>query len=377
MRVAIVHEWLATYAGSERVVGELLRCFPAADLFAVVDFLPPAERGFLGGRPVHTSFVQRLPWARRHFRRYLALMPLAVEQFDLSGYDLVLSSSHAVAKGVLTGPHQVHVCYCHSPMRYAWDGQHEYLRAAGLERGPGAWLARWMLHRLRLWDLRAAAGVDVFVANSRHIAHRIRKHYRRRAAVIHPPVELAVFPLREAKDDFYLAAARMVPYKRVDLVVAAFARMPARRLVVIGDGPEARRVRALAGPNVTFLGQVAPEVLGDHLGRARALVHAAEEDFGITLAEAQACGTPVIAYGRGGARDIVRDARDEAPTGLFFAEQTPEALCAAVERFEREREAYRPAECRRNAERFAPEVFRGAMEALVARCTAHLAGTDP
>ncbi len=228
-------------------------------------------------------------------------MPLAVEQFDLSDYDLVLSSSHCVAKGVLTGPDQLHVCYMHSPMRYAWDLQHEYLRGAGLAHGPRGWLARWMLHKLRLWDMRSASGVDAFVANSHFIARRVRKAYRRPAEVIYPPVDIDGFTLREEKDDFYLTASRLVPYKRVDLLVQAFSQMPDKRLVVIGEGPEFARLRSQAGPNVRLLGYQDGRVLRDYLERAKAFLFASQEDFGIVLVEAQASGTPVIAYGRGGA----------------------------------------------------------------------------
>jgi glycosyltransferase involved in cell wall biosynthesis len=308
MRVAIVHEWLDTYAGSERVLEQLLLAWPEADLFAVCDFLPEAERGFLGGRRPRTSFIQRLPFARSRFRAYLPLMPMAIEQFDLAGYDLVLSSSHAVAKGVLTGPGQLHISYIHSPMRYAWDLQHQYLRESGNDRGLRGAVARWMLHRLRIWDRASAAGVDVLVANSSYIAERIRKVWRRESVVVHRPVAVHRFTLRREKQDYYLVASRMVPYKRVELVTAAFRRMPRRKLVVIGDGPNMKAVREAAGgaPNITFLGRVSEPELIDRMQARAPSLHAAEEDFGIAIVEAQACGTPMIAYGRGGALDIVR-----------------------------------------------------------------------
>jgi len=369
MRVAIVHEWLDTYAGSERVLEQLLLAWPEADLFVVCDFLAEAERGFLGGRRPRTSFIQRLPFARRHFRLYLPLMPLAIEQFDLAGYDLVLSSSHAVAKGVLTGPGQLHVSYIHSPMRYAWDLQHQYLRESGRDRGLSGALTRWILHRLRIWDRASAAGVDVLVANSSYIAERIRKVWRRESVVVHPPVAVHRFTLRRDKQDYYLVASRMVPYKRVELVTAAFRRMPRRRLVVIGDGPNMKAVReaAAGAANIAFLGRVSQPELIDRMQGARASLHAAEEDFGIAIVEAQACGTPMIAYGRGGALDIVRAPPANDPTGVFFADQTPESIIDAVERFEALGGAITPEACRANAMRFGEAVFRDAMKALVAR----------
>jgi glycosyltransferase involved in cell wall biosynthesis len=365
MRVAIVHEWLVTYAGSERVLEQMAACYPQADLFATVDFLGVEERRFLQGRPVRTTFIQRLPFARRKYQQYLPLMPLAVEQHDLSGYDVVISSSHAVAKGVLTGPDQLHLCMCYTPARYAWDLQHQYLRQSGLLRGPKAWLARWLLHRFRIWDARTAAGVDEFIAISHYVARRIRKTYRRESAVIYPPVDVEAFPLHEAKEPFYLAASRMAPYKRMDVIVEAFRSLPERELVVVGDGPDFARLKARCPPNVRLLGHLPHAALLEQLQRARALLFAAEEDFGILPAEAQACGTPVIAYGRGGAAEIVRGLEHERPTGVFFPEQTPEAVRAAVADFEREAERIAPAACRENAERFGIARFRREFTAFV------------
>ena len=383
MKVAVVHEWLDSYAGSERVVEQLLEIWPEADLFAVCDFLPPGERAFLRGRPVRTTFIQRLPFARRHFRLYLPLMPLAIEQLDLSGYDLVLSSSHAVAKGVLTGPGQLHVSYVHSPMRYAWDLQHQYLRQSGAERGPKGALTRLLLHRLRMWDRSSAAGVDVLVANSAYIAERIRKAWRREALVVHPPVDVAAFEpppgggeAPPPRGDRYVVASRMVPYKRVDLVVEAFRAMPGRRLIVLGDGPELKRVAdaAAGAPNVELRGRVPQPELVETVRPAKAFVFAAEEDFGIAMVEAQACGTPVIAFGKGGARDILRAPPDAEPTGLFFAEQSAPAIVAAVERFEALSPAIAAADCRANARRFGREEFRNAMRRVVAE---HMPSSGP
>ncbi|MFQ3623829.1 MAG: glycosyltransferase [Acetobacteraceae bacterium] len=370
MKVAIVHEWLDTYAGSERVLEQMLALWPEADLYALCDFLPASERGFLGGRTPRTSFLQRLPFARRRFRSYLGLMPLAVEGFDLSGYDLVLSSSHAVAKGAITGPGTLHLAYVHSPMRYAWDLQAQYLRESGLDRGLKGAYARWLLHRLRLWDQASAARPDAILANSRYIAERIRKAWRREAEVLHPPVDTEAFTPRMDKEPFYLVASRLAPYKRVDLVAAAFRRMPRRQLVIVGDGPQRAAVRQAAGDaaNIVLRGHVPRDELIRLMRSASACLHAAEEDFGIALVEAQACGTPMIAFGRGGARDIVRTPEEsDAPTGLLFDEQSAEAIVSAVERFESDRAAFTPRACRANAERFSIGAFRAGLGAAVAR----------
>ena len=365
MKIAIVHDWLVTYAGAERVLEEMLRVYPDADLYSLIEFLPESERGFLGGRQVHTSFLQHLPAARKHYRKYLPLMPLAVEQFDLAEYDLVISSSHAVAKGVLTGPHQLHVCMCYTPMRYAWDLQHQYLRETGLDRGLKGVLARRLLHRLRLWDARSAGGVDRFIAISNFIARRIWKSYRRESTVIYPPVDVERFTPDGSREGFYVTASRMVPYKRIDLIVEAFAAMPGRRLIVIGEGPESRRIRARAASNITFLGHQPLETLRHHLRRARAFVFAAEEDFGIAPLEAQACGTPVIAYGKGGVVETLRGLDLDDPTCVYFGEQTTSSLIRAVEEFEREAGRISPAACRANALRFAPERFRRELADIV------------
>lgn len=367
-RIAIVHDWLTIYAGAERVLEQMLALYPQADLFSVCDFLPERERAFLQGRKPKTTFIQHLPGARKRYRQYLPLMPLAVEQLDLSGYDIVLSSSHAVAKGVLTGPDQLHISYVHSPIRYAWDLQHQYLRESGLERGFKGRLAQWLLHKIRQWDLRTANGVDCFIANSDFIARRIWKVYRRKAVVIYPPVDVSAFTLCEDKQDFYLTASRMVPYKKMDLIVEAFTAMPEKRLVVIGDGSDMKKIRTKAGTNIQFLGFQPFDVLRDHMQRASAFVFAAEEDFGITPVEAQACGTPVIAYGRGGALETLRGLGSSSPTGVFFEEQTVDALIKAVASFEHEgRWIIQPENCRRNAERFAPQCFREALSTLLDR----------
>lgn len=366
MKIAIVHEWFSAYAGSERVVEQLLQMYPQADLFGVADFLPTDERKFLGGRKIHTTFIQKLPMARRFFRHYLALMPLAVEQLDLSAYDLVISSSHAVAKGVITGPDQLHVSYMHSPIRYAWDLQHQYLVEARLDRGLKSWGVRAVLHYIRLWDVRTAHGVDLFIANSQFIGRRILKTYGRRSEVVYPPVDIDAFTMVDVKENFYLAASRMVPYKKMPLIVEAFAKMPDRKLVVIGEGPDMARCRTLAGPNIQFVGYQPFPALRSYMQRARALVFAAEEDFGITLVEAQACGTPVIAFGKGGALEtVVPPGSAKAPTGAFFAAQTADSIVSAVQGFESAAVPPTAQDCRANAERFSTAVFRKRFAACV------------
>ncbi len=335
----------------------MLACFHLADLYSVIDFISPDNRGFIHGKSVRTTFVQNLPFARSRYRQYLSLMPLAVEQFDLSRYDVVISSSHAVAKGVLTGPDQLHICMCYSPMRYAWDLQHQYLRESGYDTGALGWLVKWQLHKLRMWDARTANGVDEFVAISKFIAARIWKVYRRESRVIYPPVDTDFFELREDKEDFFLTVSRLVPYKRVDLIVEAFSAMPDKRLVVIGDGPDMEKIRAKAGPNTEILGYQENTIANDYMRRARAFVFAAEEDFGIAPLEAQACGTPVIAYGKGGALETIRGLEADSPTGIFFATQSVADLQAAVECFEENRARIAPAACRNNALRFSQQVF--------------------
>ncbi len=357
MRVAIVHDWLVTYAGAERVLEQMLNVYPDADLFSVVDFIPSGSRGFIHNKPVITTFIQKLPLAKSKYRSYLPLMPIAIEQLDLSAYDLVLSSSHAVAKGVLTGPDQIHVCYIYSPIRYAWDLHHQYLNEAGLTSGFKSVIARLVLHYMRLWDMRTVHGVDKFISCSKFIGSRVRKVYGRTSDVVYPPVDLDQFSMVDVKEDFYLTASRMVPYKKIPLIVRAFNSMPDKRLIVIGDGPEFEKVKALALKNVVVLGFQPTEVLIDHMQRAKAFVFAAEEDFGIAPVEAQACGTPVIAFGKGGALETVADGQgDSVRTGVFFKVQDEGSIVDAVTRFER-LDKIDPYACRANAERFAASEF--------------------
>jgi UDP-N-acetylmuramyl pentapeptide phosphotransferase/UDP-N-acetylglucosamine-1-phosphate transferase/glycosyltransferase involved in cell wall biosynthesis len=361
LKIAIVHDFLYTYAGAEKVLEQILHLHPEADLFSLFDFLPPEKRGFLNGKPVHSSFIQRLPMARSRHRSYLPLMPLAVEQLDVSGYDIVISSSYVAAKGVLTRPDQLHICYCHSPVRFAWDLQHQYLNEAGMNKGLKSLVARAILHYIRNWDARSANGVDVFVANSDFVAGRIEKFYRRRSTTVYPPVDVDNFRLETKKEEYYLTVSRMVPYKRVDLIAEAFSQMPDKRLMIVGEGPEFEKIRAKAGPNVKLLGHQPFDRLQELMRHARAFVFAAEEDFGIVPVEAQACGTPVIAYGRGGATESVIPGE----TGILFPEQTVESLIEAVSQFEACE--FDPVTIRANAERFSAARFRDEFQALVER----------
>lgn len=352
MKVAVVHDWLVGYAGGEKVLEQIIAIFPECDIFSLIDFIPEQARGFIQGKSVNTSFIQKMPFSRNKYRNYLPLMPIAIEQFDFSGYDLVLSSSAAISKGVITGPYQLHISYCHSPIRYAWDLQFQYLQESGLERGMRSWLVRAMLHKIRQWDYRTANGVDEFIANSNFIARRIYKVYRRESTVIHPPVDTDFFSLEEKKDDFYLAVSRMVPYKKMELIVRAFGEMRDKRLIVIGDGPCLKNIRQIATKNVEVLGYRNGEDLLGYLQKARALVFAALEDFGIVPVEAQACGTPVIAFGKGGVRDSVIPGE----TGIFFEKQDIGSIIEAVKRFEYEE--YDPQDIRRHAEQFSISAFQ-------------------
>lgn len=360
MKVAIIHDWLVTYAGAERVLEQMLKVFPDADLFSMVDFIKEDERGFILHKKVQTSFIQNLPWAKSKYRSYLPLMPLAVEQFDLSSYDLVISSSHAVAKAVITGPDQLHISYIHSPIRYAWDLQHQYLRESGLNKGLKGWVAKYLLHRIRKWDVGTSNRVDLYVANSDFIKRRIKKVYRRDSVVIYPPVSVKDFSFCDKKEDFYLTASRMVPYKRMDMIVEAFTKMPNKKLRVIGTGPDFSKIQKISRDfeNIELMGYQSFPVLKDSMKKAKAFIFAAEEDFGITPVEAQACGNPVIAFGKGGALETIVGLDYEKPTGVFFKEQTIGALAQAIETFELEGHKIHSKNCVENALRFSDERFR-------------------
>lgn len=363
--VGFVADWLVTYAGAEKVLAELFNIYPEATLYSVIDFLSDKDREKIGGATAKTTFIQKMPYAKTKYQKYLPILPFAIEQLDVSAHDVIISSSHAVAKGVLTGPDQLHISYVHSPIRYAWDLQHQYLKSAGLNSGIKGMMAKYFLSKMRIWDYRTANGVDHFIANSHFIARRIKKVYGRSADVIYPPVNVDKFIMNEKKDEYYLTASRMVPYKRVDLIVEAFSHMPDKKLVVIGDGSEMKKVKSLAGRNVEILGYQDDETLINYMKDARAFVFCAEEDFGITPVEAQACGTPVIAFGKGGSLETIIPIGNRNSTGVFFDNQNVKSIINAVELFEKNQHEFSPLSCRKNSERFSEQRFRIEMNEYV------------
>ncbi len=369
-KYALVHEWLTPKAtgGSELVVREILNCIDA-DVYALIDFESTNQDSYLFQRRIGTTFLQHFPFARNGVQKYLPLLPLAIEQLDLREYDVILSSSHTVAKGVLTSPYQLHICYCHAPMRFAWDLTFDYLDSSLMGRGVQGILTRYLLHRLRQWDALTANRVDYFIANSKHTAARIWRCYRRQAEVIYPPVNIERFPFQENKEDFYLTVSRLVSYKQVDLIVKAFNQM-GRPLVAIGTGPQLDMIRRLAKPNVQVLGEQPDAVVERYMSGAKAFIYAACEDFGIAPVEAQACGTPVIAYGAGGALETVRDMREDPDkgTGLLFPLQSEAALVEAVEAFEGYRGKFKPERARSLACSFAPTIFKQRYLAFLESC---------
>ncbi|WP_319420971.1 glycosyltransferase [Pleurocapsa sp. FMAR1] len=370
LKYAFVHEWLTPKAtgGSELVVKEILQ-YIDADLYALIDFESVNPESYLYQRKIGTTFLQKFPQARNGIQKYLPLLPLAIEQLDLNDYDIILSSSHAVAKGVLTNPHQLHICYCHTPMRYAWDLTFDYLKGDRQGKGIKGITARYILHRLRQWDVISANRVDYFIANSNHTAKRIWRCYRRSAKVIYPPVELEKFDFQPEKEDFYLTISRLVSYKQICLIVKAFNQLK-KPLVIIGEGPQIEEIRQLAQSNIQVLGWQPHNIVQKYITKAKAFVYAACEDFGIALVEAQACGTPVIAYGKGGALETVKDIRQNPQdgTGLFFEVQKPEALVATVNNFEKLQTQIEPENCRLQANKFSSTIFKQSYLKFIEDC---------
>lgn len=354
-KIAYIHDWLVVNGGAEKVAQGILELYPEADVFSLIDFLDEKDRlDILQGKKAKVTFIQNLPFAKKLYRYYLPLFPYAIEQLDLRGYDVVISSSYSVAKGVLTSPDQVHICYCHSPVRYAWDLYFDYLEDQNLRNGPKAWFVKRTLHKLRMWDYLAAQRVDYFIANSENVAKRIRKTYRRDAEVIYPPVNISNFTIgKNIRSDYYVTASRMVPYKKMDIIIEAFNKMPDKKLIVLGDGPELKKLKKLSKGNIQLKGYCNLKELIDYIQRAKAFVFAAKEDFGIVPVEAMATGTPVIAYNKGGALETVTD-----KTGVFFNEQTPESIIDAINSFETRTPVFSAEKVRENAERFSKENFQ-------------------
>ena len=362
MKVAIVQEWLVTVGGSDKVVKAILDIFPDADIYTLVAKKEVCDELGIPWEKVHTSFIQKMPLGTKKHRAYLPLFPFAIEQFDLRGYDIVISSSHCVAKGVLTKADQLHICYCHSPIRYCWDMYNEYLEESHLDKGFKSWLVRLMLHPIRQFDAIAGSRVDYYISNSDYVGQRIRKTYRRKATTIHPNIDISNFELCNDKQEYYLASSRLVAYKKIDTIIEAFNQMPDKKLVVIGGGPNLEAYRKLAKDNVTVMGYQPFDVLKDKMQHAKAFVFAADEDFGMIPIEAQSCGTPVIAYGHGGSLETVNGGK----TGLFFYEQTPEAIVEAVNKFEAMgSQPFAPADCRQWAEGFSEERFKREIKEFV------------
>jgi len=354
LKVALIQDWLTVIGGSEYVFKEIASLYPDADIYTLVARDETIKSLGLENHKVTTSFIQNLPFAKTKYRNYLPLFPLAVEQFDLSSYDLIISSSHAVAKGVLTHAGQVHVCYCHSPMRYAWDLYHQYIKESGLNSGIKGFFAKVVLHRIRQWDIASTNRVDYFISNSNYIGRRIKKVYNRDSVTIYPNVAVQNFEVSLEREDFYFTCSRMVPYKKIDVIVEAFNQMPDKKLIVIGDGPDFKKIKKIAGDNIILMGYQPFEILKQHLSKAKAFVFAAEEDFGIIPVEAQACGTPVIAYGKGGVTETVIQNK----TGVYFNKQSPASIVEAVNLFENNSEKYDHTEIAKHAARFSTQRFK-------------------
>ncbi|MCL6494248.1 MAG: glycosyltransferase [Ignavibacterium sp.] len=354
MKIALVHEWLVFYAGGERVFESFTNIWKDADVFALVDFLNDEHRKIiLKGKHAHTTFIQKLPFAEKKFRSYLPLFPLAIESLNFSKYDVIISSSHAVTKGVRKKPNQLHISYCHSPMRYIWDEAETYFEAAKLNKGLKKIVATKVLNYLRKWDLKTAQRPDYLIANSNYIAEKLKRIYNRNSTVIYPPVDVDKFECVNNKDDYYFVASRLVPYKRIDLIVEAFSQMPDKRLVIAGTGPELNKLKSNFLVNVEFIGYQDEKSLKELMQKAKAFVFTAEEDFGIVVVEAMACGTPVIALNRGGTAETVVDGK----TGILFENQNVEDIKNAVRRFESIEDSFNHNEISDYTKKFSRKIF--------------------
>jgi len=363
MKKALIHDWYTVYGGAERCIESFTNIWEDFDHYALIDNLSERHRTIiLKGKKANTSFIQRLPFSKKRYRAYLPLFPLAIEQFDLNDYELVISSSSSVAKGVLTKPNQLHIAYVYSPVRYAWDLYSHYLREAKLEKGIKGFFAKYFLYKIRQWDYCTANRPDFYIAISHYVAKRIKKVYNKESIVIYPPVDTDSFSLTSRTSDYFITCSRMVPYKKIDLIVEAFSKTN-KKLIVVGEGPDYKKIEKLAKPNVELKGYVEKEEMLELIKQARAFIFAAEEDFGIAPIEAQACGVPVIAYGKGGALETIVGVYPEdkliskTKTGIFFKEQNVESLLDAVDYFEKNEMLFNKSSIRENALRFNKERF--------------------
>lgn len=364
-KIAVIHEWLSNYAGSETVTEKIISFCKNVSVYATVDFMDTDKKEImLNGLKPHTTFIQNLPFAKEHFRYYLPLFPFAIKRHKLDQYDILLSSSHAFAHGINKNHGQIHICYCHTPMRYIWDMQDLYLKANNMDKGIAAFCSKILAKLLRKWDFKISQNVDYYISNSNFTADRIKRNYGRPAKVIYPPVNIDRFIVEKDKEDFYVTASRLVCYKKTDLVVEAFCNMPDKKLIVIGDGKLKSKILEMATPNITVLSHLSFDEFHRYLRKAKGFVFAGEEDFGITVVEAQACGTPVIGYNKGGTSEIIID----KITGVLFDNQTSNDIVNAVNKFEQTIDNFDSYEIRKNSERFSTEVFKYEYEKFVTDC---------
>ncbi|MCF7566778.1 glycosyltransferase [Sabulilitoribacter arenilitoris] len=373
MKKALIHDWYTVYGGAERCVESFNNIWDDFDHFSLIDNLSQKHRDIiLKGKPTKNTFIQKLPFGKTKYRSYLPLFPLAIEELDLTGYDLVISSSSSVAKGVLTRPNQLHISYVYSPVRYAWDLYSQYIKEAKLDKGIKGFFARYFLFKLRLWDYSTANRPDYYIAISNYVAKRIKKIYNKESIVIYPPVDTDSFTLTTNTSDYYITCSRMVPYKKIDLIVEAFSKTN-KKLIVVGDGPDYKKIKKLAASNVDLKGYVEKEEMQKLIKQARAFIFAAEEDFGIAPIEAQACGVPVIAYGKGGALETINgtfpseNMISETETGIFFDNQNVHSLIEALSYFEKNESLFNKEIIRKNAEQFSIKRFENEFKETVER----------
>jgi len=354
LKKAIVHDWFAGYAGSERVVESFTNLFPNVPVYVLFNLLTKEEQEIVTkNSEIVTSFINKFRGVKKNHRKYLPLFPYAIEQFDFSNYDLILSSSHAVSKGVLVNANQLHICYCHTPMRYAWDLTYQYLKESKLDKGLFGLFAKIVLHYIRIWDASNTNRVDYFIANSNYIKKRIKKIYGRDSEVIYPPVDTQNFKCETQKDNYYLAASRLVQYKKIDLIAQAFTKMPDKKLIIVGDGPEEKKIKAHSGNNIELVGFQQGEALTQYMQKAKAFVFAADEDFGIMVVEALSAGTPVIAFNKGGVRETIK----KEETGILFNEQSTESIIEAVKTFEQKENSFDSISLSNYAKQFDRKIF--------------------